>query len=347
MKEKISIIIPVYNVEKYLKKCLDSVLNQTYKNFEVICINDGSTDNSLNILSKYAKKDKRIKYFSRSNKGLLYTRLDGIKKSNGKYIIFLDSDDWIDKDYVEVLYKNITIDKMDLTRCNMRIVKNEKEIIKYKKDFDNSEININTLYKEICRNYKYNNAVRQIFRRASIINDINNINTKIALGEDLEFNLNLYKNINRIRTIDYYGYNYRYNQNSITKNIKIERLLKNIQDTIDVYYDLVIFTQKNNENDYQVSLVRMIELVVNHFIRLSFADAINFKTYKNYINQYMDNKKISFMLNQIEYDSLSLIKNKKKTFIKMIYKNKINKFCLTVILFYKPLYRILKRRNKS
>ena len=91
----------------------------------------------------------------------------------------------------------------------------------------------------------------------------------------------------------------------------------------------------------------MIELVVNHFIRLSFADAINFKTYKNYINQYMDNKKISFMLNQIEYDSLSLIKNKKKTFIKMIYKNKINKFCLTVILFYKPLYRILKRRNKS
>lgn len=90
---KFSILIPVYNVEKYLSTCLDSVLNQTFRDFEVICVNDGSTDNSLKILEEYSKKDKRIKIFSKSNCGLLWARRDGIKLASGEYVLFLDSDD--------------------------------------------------------------------------------------------------------------------------------------------------------------------------------------------------------------------------------------------------------------
>lgn len=91
----ISIIVPVYNVEKYLKKCLDSLVNQTYKNIEIICINDGSTDHSLDILNEYANKDKRIIIINKKNGGISESRNMGIAKASGEYIMFVDSDDWI------------------------------------------------------------------------------------------------------------------------------------------------------------------------------------------------------------------------------------------------------------
>ena len=91
---KVSVIIPVYNVENYLHECLDSVLNQTLKEIEIICIDDGSTDNSLNILKEYAKKDSRIFLSSRKNKGVGYTRNECIQNAHGEFIAFLDPDDY-------------------------------------------------------------------------------------------------------------------------------------------------------------------------------------------------------------------------------------------------------------
>ena len=91
----ISIIIPVYNVEKWLNKCIDSILVQSYKNFEIILVNDGSTDKSGDICDKYSKEDNRIKVFHNKNKGLSYSRNFGVKNSNGKYVMFVDSDDFI------------------------------------------------------------------------------------------------------------------------------------------------------------------------------------------------------------------------------------------------------------
>lgn len=101
---KISIIIPVYNVEEYLEKCLDSVINQTLKEIEIICINDGSTDNSKVILENYAKRDKRIKIFNQKNLGLSASRNKGIKYATGEYIFFIDADDWIELNTCEITY---------------------------------------------------------------------------------------------------------------------------------------------------------------------------------------------------------------------------------------------------
>ena len=92
----LSVIIPVYNVEPYLEQCLDSVINQTYKNLEIICINDGSTDNSLKILEKYQKKDNRIKLINQKNKGLSEARNAGLDVAKGEYIAFVDSDDYLE-----------------------------------------------------------------------------------------------------------------------------------------------------------------------------------------------------------------------------------------------------------
>lgn len=102
---KYSIIVPVYNAEKYLKRCLDSLVNQTYKNFEIIVINDGSRDNSLKILNEYSKKYNFIKLYNKVNTGVADTRNFGISKVTGEYFIFVDSDDYIDENTLEILSK--------------------------------------------------------------------------------------------------------------------------------------------------------------------------------------------------------------------------------------------------
>ena len=118
MTEKITIIVPVYNVEYYLDKCLDSLINQTYKNLEIIVINDGSTDNSGIICQEYAQKDNRIVYIEKENGGQSEVRNMGLDRMTGSYVTFVDSDDWIELDYVEILYKKITEYQADIAVGN-------------------------------------------------------------------------------------------------------------------------------------------------------------------------------------------------------------------------------------
>ncbi|MBR3148449.1 MAG: glycosyltransferase [Alphaproteobacteria bacterium] len=122
---KVSVIIPVYNTEKYLSRCLDSIVNQTYKDLEIICINDGSTDDSLKILKEYAKKDKRIKIITQKNQGLSVTRNVGLENITGQYISFIDSDDYVDLDYYECLVNLMEKNNADVVMCGMRIVDND------------------------------------------------------------------------------------------------------------------------------------------------------------------------------------------------------------------------------
>ena len=118
MTEKITVIVPVYNVEHYLDKCLDSLVNQTYKNLEIIVINDGSTDNSGIICQEYAQKDNRIVYIEKENGGQSEARNMGLDRMTGSYVTFVDSDDWIELDYVEILYKKITEYQADIAVGN-------------------------------------------------------------------------------------------------------------------------------------------------------------------------------------------------------------------------------------
>ena len=111
----ISVIIPVYNVERFLSKCLKSVLRQTYRNIEVILVDDGSLDRSRDICQVYSKKDKRVRVLTQKNKGVSVARNNGLDKARGEYCCFIDSDDWVTDDYVECLYEDIIDNKSDLT----------------------------------------------------------------------------------------------------------------------------------------------------------------------------------------------------------------------------------------
>lgn len=116
---KVSVIVPVYNVEKYLERCLNSILNQTYKNLEIICVNDGSTDKSLCILEKFASDDNRFKIINKSNGGLSSARNAGLAIASGQFAFFLDSDDWIDKETIfDMLDKAVTYN-VDSVVCNV------------------------------------------------------------------------------------------------------------------------------------------------------------------------------------------------------------------------------------
>ena len=119
----ISIIIPIYNNEKFISRCLDSIINQTYKKIEIIIVNDGSTDKSLDVISKYEKKDNRIKVINKKNEGVSIARNIGIESSKGDYITFVDADDWLELDAIEKLYIEITEKNVDVVRGNYYINK--------------------------------------------------------------------------------------------------------------------------------------------------------------------------------------------------------------------------------
>ena len=142
--EKITVIVPVYNAEKYLRRCIESIMNQTYKNLEILVIIDGATDSSAFIMEKYAKEDSRIKIIRRENKGIFYTRIEGIKKATSDYIYFVDADDWIEQNAIETMYQYQEKYHANIVRCknyykdeNEKIIKDHKVQYFEKKEFCN------------------------------------------------------------------------------------------------------------------------------------------------------------------------------------------------------------------
>lgn len=147
----VSVIIPVYNVEKYLKRCIDSVLNQSYKNLEIIIIDDGSKDKSKEICDSYKRKNKRVIVVHTKNKGLSEARNKGIEISKGEYISFIDSDDWVNPTYIEKLMALLLEYKGDISICNFEKVYNEKMI--------------NKIYNEKIEIYTKEEALGELFKK--------------------------------------------------------------------------------------------------------------------------------------------------------------------------------------
>ena len=214
MNDLISIIIPIYNTEKYLKRCLDSIINQSYKNLEIILIDDGSTDSSSNICKKYLKKDKRIKYFKKENGGLSSTRNYGLKKSSGKYIGFIDSDDVISIDMFLTLYNNLVKTSSDMSIC---------EVVRFKEnvEFNNSNnyniYNSKEVLKIILEDKKICNfAVNKLYKK-ELMKDI-----EYPIGkyqEDVGTTYKFIKNAKKIVYSDSKLYGYYSRNNSITKSL--------------------------------------------------------------------------------------------------------------------------------
>lgn len=181
----ISVIIPVYNTAGYLPRCLDSILNNTYRNLEVICVNDGSRDNSLEILKAYAEKDSRVKVIDQENGGISVARNNAMDISNGEYIAFVDSDDWVHSHYFEVLLDGLRLHCADIAVCR------EQEV--------SSHVEDSILTAEVCafrvltpRQIIHDHSAKRIvwgrIYRRDLIKELR-FQREIKLEEDTVFNL--------------------------------------------------------------------------------------------------------------------------------------------------------------
>lgn len=223
MTNKLSVIIPVYNTEKYISKCLDSILDQTFSDFEIIIINDASTDDSQKIIDSYKKRDQRIISIVNSNNiGPGQTRNLGLKSATGKYITFVDSDDWIEKEMYKEMVNLIERSGADIVECNA-CVPNDNNRIYIKNLISNFNETESVLSKYITHLYKNELGImvwNKIYKTEIIKkNHIKFIEDKKIFDEDLLFNIEIIRYSNLLITINKPFYNYFTRIGSITKTI--------------------------------------------------------------------------------------------------------------------------------
>lgn len=258
---KISIIVTVYNSEDYLERCLNSLIKQTYKNIEIVIVNDGSTDKSYQIISEYQKKDKRVKIINQENKGCVVARLNGIKNATGKYCMFIDSDDWIEENTVERLVKKIEITNVDIIKYRFicEPSKKEQENIIYGKDVIFDKLKKENLYVMLLTTAKLNNLANEIVR-SELFNLSNPVlNENINQGDDFLINLDLFYKAEKILLTNDIYYHYEKNENSITNSIKLDRVIKNINDLLYVYNIKEKYVEKFGLNN-NIEIVKSTEL---------------------------------------------------------------------------------------
>lgn len=229
---KISVIVPVYNSKEYVDKCITSILNQTYKNLEIILVDDGSSDNSLEVCKKFENIDNRIKCIHIKNNGVSTARNIGLDISTGEFIGFVDSDDIIEKDMYEKLYDNIIKNKTDLVICNYKPNNDFKNISKI---ISNKLALEYLFYKDKYRGYVWN----KLYKKSLISNQ--RFDKDIHVCEDLLFNCKYILKCKKISIINEKLYNYIKNSNSVTNiykdNSKKETALKSYEKMINLLDD--------------------------------------------------------------------------------------------------------------
>lgn len=336
MQKKVSILIPIYNVENYLKECLNSTINQTYKNLEIICINDGSTDGSLKLIQEYSIKDNRIKIINKENEGLSSARNTGITNSRGEYIFHLDGDDYIDEDTINKLIINAEKNSSDVVIGDIKLV--YPKFFKIWKD-SSLEANLIISGKEFLKNYYFtgtatNSVCNKLWRKK--LYEENNIfhPENISLGEDGGTLPRLMLKAVRVTKIDEIVYNYRQNEFSMTKqkNKKISDYLKAVESVKEFFYrnGEKEFFQKY-ENSYMYKLYYSEVLGVPYY----YAKKNNFEDYRMGWELLLKNiKKI------LKDENTKKIMSKKQRFI-------LNLYSLSPILgdLVKIMYDKLKKLN--
>ena len=294
-KYKISIIVPVYNVEKYLARCLDSILCQTFEDIEIICVNDGSKDNSLKILESYSEKDDRIKIVNKENGGLSSARNEGLKYVTGDYVSFVDSDDWIESDTYELALSAMEKNNADFVSWGAKVV------------LDN-DVNENSVSIISAKNYHnirligYQNLNDNILSKATVTVWNKLFKTSIILDNKLTFPNGLLYEDNEFfykysiycksaYFIDKYLYNYFQRSNSIIGKMNDKQSMK-VADYITIYENIYEFYERNN-------------LISKHKVLLSnIFNSFLWNTYKFSCNRKLIEKMLKQLAKQIDNNIL-------------------------------------------
>ena len=319
--KKISVIVPVWGVEQYISKCLDSLVNQTLEDIEIIVVNDGSPDNSQKIIEEYVKKyPNKVKSYIKENGGQGSARNYGIEVSTGEYIGFVDSDDYVELNMFEKMYNKAKQDKSDIVICNdISVFEKSDKIHKNVCYFETGNIKLNAFLGNM-------GVCNKIYRRELIKNI--KFMEKIWY-EDFSFTVKVIIKSNSISNINEFLYNYIIRQGSTMNNSNVERNLEILQ----AFDDILNYVQKNKKEEYMkmIEFLAIDHIYISTIVRVLRANADN-KLKINVINKlinYMDTNFPKFRENQY-LDKLSknrkiiynLINKKMYSIVKLIFKIK-------------------------
>lgn len=277
----ISIIVPVYNVENYIKECINSIINQSYKNIEIILVDDGSTDNSGSLCEEFSLIDSRIVTFHKENGGLSDARNYGIRHSNGEYIMFVDSDDIIDKDIVNVLYTLIQKDKsIDISVCNLKRF-NDGHPPRFIHRDKYSILDREGSLKEFLYQKRISTSSCGKLYRKKIMENI--FFVKNQRFEDNEFVFKLLLNVDKVIVSESELYAYRCRQNSITTSSFDEKDF----DIIDIGKMITGITNNLNKNLKNAGTTYQCTNCLRIFLNVSdkHTSSEEYKYCLNYLNK--------------------------------------------------------------
>lgn len=272
MNELISIIIPVYNAEHFLERCLSSLLSQTYKNLEIILVNDGSTDNSANIINQFAKKDSRISPIHQNNQGVSTARNIGLKNANGDFIGFVDADDEVLPEMYEVLLKNALENKADISHCGFEVITRDSTV-KFHGTGDFSILDKNQGVQEILSGTRVEPSVCNKIYKKNVIENLE-FPTDIKINEDLLFNIEAFYKAETSVFNDVVLYRYINNGESASRSAFTEKKAKDIYEVAKRIKNLI----KDKELEFSVNhfyisklLLILQQLKQNNLYQTSFA----------------------------------------------------------------------------
>lgn len=279
----VSIIIPIYNNDKYLEKCLDSVLQQKYDSMEIILVDDGSTDDSLLICKEYAKNDKRIKVIENPHMGSIEARRSGMLAATGQYCMFVDSDDWIADDLLSSLSAYIEDGSFDIIHYNMVSVNGDLETpwTYTIKDgvYDGNELQV--IYSKMMFDFKVGNPgiiqslATKLIKRELLEDVMQNLDGRITLGDDAAVVYPAMLKSNKIFITNRVYYYYRRNMQSLCHVRDLDRLKK--------IYFFKMYMQKIYENyDIKYDLKRQLQAYLIHFIEIGLRDLLDINMHEVY-----------------------------------------------------------------
>lgn len=311
IKYKISIIVPVYNVEQYVEKCIESILSQTYKNFELILVNDGSTDKSLDIILKY-KNNPNIRIINKKNSGQSDSRFQGLLQAKGEYIYYVDSDDFIESYALEMLVEQINKTKADIVFGRYRLINEYGNVLREQKPYKEKvlEDTEKILRDAICAlNFKTSLWIKIIKRKLltdSYIDEIRNVH----FNEDLLLSIILAYHCKKVVFINDIIYNVLQRKNSLTRNLKPELIMSNEK----IFNIIRLFLEDKGlwescSKDFYNGYVKTITYTMS-IVALKSKSLSEFYSYYNLFNksslfhsyELKRQKKVLYTLNRFLYD---------------------------------------------
>lgn len=334
IEKMISVIVPVYNVEKYLEQCIDSLLSQTYQNFEIILVDDGSTDSSGKICDIYEENNENIKVIHKKNEGLGFARNTGLLYATGEYVTFIDSDDYADKYLLEDLYNGILETDVDVCIGGFKKVADSGQMLYEEKYDEQYFIHDNTTNKAFIKMLgslpsKHDSirmSVWNVLYKLSIIknNNIQFPSERELISEDLIFDFFYYQHVKKCKILDNSNYYYRSNPTSLTMSYRKDRFEKTL-----VFYNFLAKLLKNyNYSDEAfLRLKKLLFIYIRVCIQQEKRKISNLSFFKSLFNikHICRDKNLIQIINSYPVEKLGF---KQRIFIMCI------KYKLTIILYF-------------